>query len=52
MEELQSKPGQDALHELIIWKVNPFVASVTIILGTVLLLDPALIIYIRRFLVP
>ena len=26
-EELQS--GQDSIHELIIWKVNPFVASVT-----------------------
>ena len=23
------KPGQDSIHELIIWKVNPFVASVT-----------------------
>ena len=23
------KPGQDSNHELIIWKVNPFVASVT-----------------------
>jgi len=30
MEELQSKPGQDSIHELIInWKVNLFVASVT-----------------------
>ena len=23
------KPGRDSIHELIIWKVNPFVASVT-----------------------
>ena len=23
------KPGQDFIHESIIWKVNPFVASVT-----------------------
>ena len=23
------KPGQDSIHELIIWKINPFVASVT-----------------------
>ena len=23
------KPGQDSIHELIIWKVNPFVTSVT-----------------------
>ena len=23
------KPGQDSIHELIIWKANPFVASVT-----------------------
>ena len=23
------EPGQDSIHELIIWKVNPFVASVT-----------------------
>ena len=23
------KPGQDSIHELIIWKVNPFAASVT-----------------------
>ena len=23
------KPGQDSIHELIIWEVNPFVASVT-----------------------
>ena len=23
------KPGQDSIHELIIWKVKPFVASVT-----------------------
>ena len=23
------KPGQDSIHELIIWKVNPFVASVS-----------------------
>ena len=29
MEELQSKPGQDSIHELIIWKANLFVASVT-----------------------
>ena len=29
MEELQSNPVQDSIHELIIWKVNPFVASVT-----------------------
>ena len=27
------KPGQDSIHELIIWKVNPFVASVTSVAG-------------------
>ena len=26
---IKVKPGQDSIHELIIWKVNPFVASVT-----------------------
>ena len=25
------KPGQDSIHEFIIWKVNPFVASITFI---------------------
>ena len=29
MTGITVKPGQDATHELIIWKVNPFVASVT-----------------------
>ena len=29
MEELQFKPGQDSIHELVIWKVNLLVASVT-----------------------
>ena len=29
MTEITVKPGQDSIHELIIWKVNPFVASVT-----------------------
>ena len=27
--ETTVKPGRDSIHELIIWKVNPFVASVT-----------------------
>ena len=27
MTEITVKPGQDSIHELIIWKVNPFVAS-------------------------
>ena len=27
--EITVKLGQDSIHELIIWKVNPFVASVT-----------------------
>ena len=26
---ITAKPGQDSIHELIIWKVNLFVASVT-----------------------
>ena len=29
MTGITVKPGQDSIHELIIWKVNPFVASVT-----------------------
>ena len=27
MTGITVKPGQDSIHELIIWKVNPFVAS-------------------------
>ena len=27
--KVSDKLGQDSIHELIIWKVNPFVASVT-----------------------
>ena len=29
MTGIKVKPGQDSSHESIIWKVNPFVASVT-----------------------
>ena len=29
MTGIRVKPGQDSIHELIIWRVNPFVASVT-----------------------
>ena len=29
MKGMTVKPAQDSIHELIIWKVNPFVASVT-----------------------
>ena len=28
MTEITVKPGQDSIHELIIWKVNPFVADI------------------------